>query len=183
MSLDDRVASKPIEINVPLVCNHDDNMVGSAVSYFTVTPSSEHKDWKTVLVCTNGSTMTADSIDYQFTSPKDASENTLQLEPYQKAIFIADLASDNVTQLWQFYGDGVVFMDTINNEECNVRTEIQNQGTRLVITIDKVSTKLKSCELEFRYMASCIDNASEAAGEMKVYYSQDPRIGVGRARI
>ncbi len=84
--------------------------------------------------------------------------------------------------MWQFYGAGVVFIDEPPASMLRVQTEIKYQGQRLVITVDNVESNLDVTELAFRYIASCIDVSNKCAGELKVYYSQDPSISIGRRR-
>jgi len=171
------------EINVPFTSTSDDDLVGSVATFFQVQPSQGVGDWTTRIVNTStGEPTIAPPLLFSFQSLVSTSEIQRELEPYQKVTLIADLQQSD-TELWQFYGNGVVFINEPSASKLRVQTEIKNQGQRLVITIDNVANNLELTELAFRYVASCMDVSNEGAGELKVYYSQDPGIKVGRGKL
>ena len=168
-------------IAVPFTSNNDDDLVGSVATFFKVQPTQGGEDWVTELVNTSTATTSlAPPLLFSFESVALPSGIQKELEPYQKVTLIVDL-QQNDTELWQFYGAGVVFIDEPPASQLRVQTEIKYQGQRLVITVDNVENNLDITELAFRYIASCID-ISKDAGELKVYYSQDPIIRVRRRR-
>ena len=161
----------------------DDDSVGSVATFFTVTPTTNNDNWLTKIVNTSTDIATiSPELVFCFESPVSTSKIQRELEQYQKVVLISDLEQTE-TELWQFYGDGAVFINKPSTAKLRVQSEIKNQGKRLVITIDNVANNLvddlKDVDLEFRYIASCI-NSLQGAGELKVYYSQDPKIRVRR---
>lgn len=104
----------------------------------------------------------------------------------QRATLVVKMDNNcNDQQFWQFAGKGVVYTKDIKDINCRVSTELQDNDTTLVITIDRV-VPFKSesganafCVIPFRLAATCVDEKSEAQGSTPIYYSQDPSIGVG----
>jgi len=169
-------------ITVPFTSNIDVDFVGSVVTFFKVQPTQSGEDWVTELVNTSTATASpAPSLLFQFESVDTPSGIQKELEPHQKVTLIVDLQQSD-TELWQFYGAGVVFIDEPPVSQLRVQSEIKYQGQRLVITVDNVDNNLDVTELAFRYIASCIDT-SAGAGELKVFYSQDPIIRVRRVQL
>ncbi len=170
-------------ITVPFTSNIDDDLVGSVVTFFKVQPTQNGEDWITELINTSTAIASlAPSLLFQFESANTPSGIQKELEPHQKVTLVVDL-QQNETELWQFYGAGVVFIDEPPANQLRVQTEIKYQGQRLVITVDNVENNLDITELAFRYTASCIDVSNNGAGELKVYYSQDPGIRIGRIKV
>lgn len=182
MNAPENLILKTQEIIVPFKSTSDDDLVGSVVSFFNVQANRHGKNWTTDIVNTStGIASIALPLTFLFESKVSTSEIQRELEPYQKVTLIADLAQSD-TELWQFYDNGIVFINEPLASELCVQTEIKNQGQRLVITIDNVAQNPVDVDLKFRYTASCIDVSTEGAGELKVYYSQDPSIKVRRRR-
>ena len=169
-------------IKVPFISTSDDDLVGSVVSFFRVTPTDSDEDWLTNIVDTATDAATVlPPLTFNFQSLKSASKVQTELGAYQKVTLIFDLQQSDA-ELWQFYGDGVVFIDEPSTAELRVQTEIKNQGKRLVISVDNVAENLNQVKLAFRYVASRI-NLEKGAGQLEVYYSQDPIISVGRIEL
>jgi hypothetical protein len=115
----------------------------------------------------------------------------LELELLQSAIFIVDIPDviespeDNCSNDWCFSGKGITLSDSDDNPEYSIQSQVKNQGKTLVITINKVrytNDSKKQTVLGFRFIAICLNKNS--GGELdKVYYSQDPRIGVRRIKV
>ena len=182
MNAPENLALDTQTITVPFMSNIDDDLVGSVVTFFKVQPTQSGEDWVTELVNTSTATVSiAPPLLFDFESIAAPSGIQKELEPHQKATLIVDL-QQNETELWQFYGAGVVFIDEPPANQLRVQTEIKYQGQRLVITVDNVDNNLDITELAFRYVASCIDVSNKGAGELKVYYSQDPKIAVRRRK-
>lgn len=182
MNAPENLALDTQTITVPFMSNIDDDLVGSVVTFFKVQPTQSGEDWVTELVNTSTATVSiAPPLLFDFESIAAPSGIQKELEPHQKVTLIVDLQQSD-TELWQFYGAGVVFIDEPPASQLRVQTEIKYQGQRLVITIDNVDNNLEFTELAFRYIASCIDVRNKGAGELKVYYSQDPVISVGRRK-
>ena len=182
MNAPENLALDTQTITVPFMSNIDDDLVGSVVTFFKVQPTQSGEDWVTELVNTSTATVSiAPPLLFDFESIAAPSGIQKELEPHQKATLIVDL-QQNETELWQFYGAGVVFIDEPPANQLRVQTEIKYQGQRLIITVDNVDNNLDITELAFRYVASCIDVSNKGAGELKVYYSQDPKIAVRRRK-
>lgn len=131
----------------------------------------------------------------------------LELELLQSAIFIVDIpdVKESPEDDWCFSGKGITLSDSEDNPEYSIQSQVKNQGKTLVITIDKVrySNDLQENDLQkndlqkndlqendlqertvlcFRFIAIYLNKKS--GGELdKVYYSQDPRIGVRRIKV
>ena len=183
MNAPENLALDTQTITVPFTSNIDDDLVGSVVTFFKVQPTQSGENWVTELVNTSTATTSlAPSLLFQFESVDLLSGIQKELEPHQKVTLIIDLQQSD-SELWQFYGAGVVFIDEPPARMLRVQTEIKYQGQRLVITVDNVESNLDITELAFRYTASCIDVSNNRAGELKVYYSQDPGIRIGRIKV
>jgi hypothetical protein len=174
----------PVVMEVPLYHEENDAVVATLVTYLKVVPSKTGKDWITLLV-QGDKTITPSSLTYEFKSSTTEQGLESPLEPYQKSVIVIDLPSFDGGDFWRFNDKGILFSKV--SEYCRVRTELLNQDQRLVITIDEVKAfgiAPHDCEiLAFRYLASCIDCTTDKAGKLKVYYSQDPQVGVRRARL
>lgn len=174
-------------ITVPFTSTSDDDLVGSVVSFFKVHPNQKGKKWVTYIVNTSVSEAiptVAPPLLFSFQSAKPSSDMQKELEPFQKVTLIVDLPKNDKEnpEFWQFYGNGIVFINKPPTNQLCAHTEIKNQGQRLVITIDNVVNDLKNTTLAFRFVASCIDT-SKGAGKLKVYYSQDPEVAIERPEL
>jgi hypothetical protein len=186
MNAPEKIILEKKTIIVPFTSTSDDDLVGSVVTFFKIIPKKQGKDWVTKIVNTSDSAAKptiAPPLLFSFQSADPTSHIQKDLELYQKVTLIADLPKNDEEnpELWQFYDNGVVFINEPPTSELCVHTEIKNQGQRLIITIDNVANDLSKTALAFRYVASCIDT-SKGAGKLKVYYSQDPSIKVRRRR-
>jgi len=179
MPEDIKVATR--EVIVPFTSTSVDDLVGSIVTFFNVDPKRNGDNWITDIVNTaTGEKSPTPPLYFYFEPIPPESKAPKDLELYQKLVLIIDLQQSK-NELWQFYGDGIVFIDQPLASQLNVQTEIKNQGKRLVLTIDKVAEGLDNIDLKMRYVASRI-NLTKGAGKLKVYYSQDPSISVGRRK-
>jgi len=152
MNAPENLALDTQTITVPFTSNTDDDLVGSVVTFFKVQPTQSCEDWVTELVNTSTATTSL------------APSLLFQFESI-------DIPSGIQKEL----------IDEPPASQLRVQTEIKYQGQRLVITVDNVDNNLEFTELAFRYIASCIDT-SKGAGELKVFYSQDPTIGIRRRK-
>ncbi len=115
----------------------------------------------------------------------------LELELLQSTIFIIDIPDvvyspeDDSSNDWGFSGKGITLSDSEDNPEYSIQSQVKNQGKTLVITVNKVretNNLQEQAVLSFRFIAICLNKNS--GGELnKVYYSQDPRIGVRRVKL
>jgi hypothetical protein len=174
--------SNPVKIPVTLTSNANDDVVATAVTYFCMTPSQTGEDWTTVLVPTGVTSsqeahaeIELDSLEYEFQSIEGEDEKQKALEPYQKALLIIDLNPNSGD--WLFCDGGIEYCSKPSEEDCRVKTKITNEGKRLVMSLDRISS-LGELTVAFKYIASF----TESCGSKTTHYSQDPKVSVRRVR-
>ena len=178
--------------------------LGSTVNFFQLFPCTTTTPWK--MTRFNGEEYkNIEDVEEIFTVNFKISDNIinaisgigvqgkkkrLELELLQSAIFIVDIpdVKESPEDDWCFSGKGITLSDSEDNPEYSIQSQVKNQGKTLVITIDKVRYSNDSNDLQkqtvlcFRFIAICLNKKS--GGELdKVYYSQDPRIGVRRIKV
>lgn len=167
-----------------------------SVSHFRLTPKkSQHQSWKIEVVrYTQTDSISPDTQQFDevfaFNVLFEFSETQPQKShPLQAAILEVKIDnSQDPNMFWQFYRDGVIYTGDSSDLNCRIRPQITDSGTTLTLTIDQVQPFSNEngnnayCIIPFRYAASCVDLSNPLQpGQMEVWYSQDPSVGVGGA--
>jgi hypothetical protein len=171
----------PIQVPVPFTSNANDDVIGTAVTYFCMTPSTESDDWKTVVVPTGVSSLQdvqepidIDSLKYEFESLKGADAKQEALEPYQKAVLIIDI--NPACEQWTFSGEGIEFCGKPSEKDCKIKTKVSTDCKQLTLLVDHVTTDVS---INFCYLAAI----TKACGKLEEYKSKDPSVRIGRAKV
>jgi hypothetical protein len=176
------LVNQDVCIPVGLTSNPNDDVVDTAVTYFSLVPSkTPGVEWVTTLIRTGDAALEQaevhiSSLSYQFISPNTSDPSQIALEPYQKAMLIIDI-KDPAGEEWLFSGDGVEFTNPPSEAvPFEVIPTVLDGKKRLIITIDNVMMTLGTdFDLGFKYTAiECKD--------IKHCISPDPSISVGRRR-
>ena len=168
-----------ISIHVPAPQASDYNdILSTAVCHFKLTPSiAPGVDWKTSIRNKSKEYEECDSLSITFDT---SHEDLTALDREQGIILVVDIDnSEDDGAIWHFHQDGVVFTSPICANECQITTEVINQGTQLIMEISKVE-KTGSNFLNIEFVYNAIRFSKNSPSEPKVYYSQDPRVSVGR---
>lgn len=176
------LVNQDVCIKVGLTSNQNDDVIDTAVTYFSLVPSkAPGVEWVTTLIRTGDAALvqaevSLSSLSYQFFSPKNSDASQTALEPYQKAMLIIDI-KDPEGEEWMFSGDGVEFTNPPSEATpFKVVPTVLDGKKRLIIIIDNVMMALGTdFDLGFKYTAiECKD--------IKHCISPDPSIGVGRRK-
>ena len=170
-------------IPVGLTSNPNDDVVDTAVTYFSLVPSkTPGVEWVTTLIRTGDAALvqaevSLSSLEYQFISPKNSDPSQTALEPYQKAMLIIDI-KDPEGEEWMFSGDGVELTNPPSETTpFKVVPTVLDGKKRLIITIDNVMMASDTdFDLGFKYTAiQCKD--------IEHCISPDPKIRVRRVQL
>ena len=156
--------------------------LNTQVLHFKVIPSTD-APWITQIKDKDGDYQALNSLSLSFAPSADLTA----LNAEQKVVLIADLVSpadkDAAPALiWKFYQQGLRFAQAYDKQKVHIDTRLENEDTRLVMEISKVETApAETLELAFSYTGIYYHYLTPS--EPKVYYSQDPRVGIGRPKI
>lgn len=146
---------------------------GQTICTFLLTPSLPRKgkatDWQVVKA--DGSTKDLDSIKVSF------SPDSTQTERYfERAVLIVKMLQNPEDDgVWRFSSDGVVVNSATPDSNHDIAVEVVDQGMTLIAYIHDIDSATE--EVRYSYLASFTDKKS---GQVTVYQSQDPGVGVGR---
>ena len=157
-----------LNIQIPKGCG--------SISYFQLTPvppaEGHAQPW--TLTENEGNGEPIDTIDVQFARGSDS----LQRQS-ERCILVISLDEDVQTEAfsWRFALNAVQYHSGCSDKLHDISTSLSANGRTLSITIESVASD--SEQVNYSFVAALKNNQS---GEVTIYESSDPGIGIGRGK-